>query len=127
MALNHEQATSAAFTLLGQGQFQRIQLPQGIPGKEASFHQLQSSVFKDLLGTLVHIDRVILNSQNWEQHLESLTKAFGLLCHHQLHISLEGTWVGHQRSRGHGIPDQQRSYPDESGSVVQHSSMGNSD
>lgn len=104
MTLNQEQATSAAFTLSGQGQIQRIQLPQGILGKEASFHRLISSVFKDLLGTLVHIDRVILNSQNWEQHLESLTKAFGLLCHHQLHISLEGTWVGTSGAAVMGFP-----------------------
>lgn len=45
MALNQEQATTTAFTLPGQGQFQWTQTPLGNLGDEASFHWLLTSIF----------------------------------------------------------------------------------
>ena len=54
MMLNQEQATTTAFTLPGQGQFQWTQTPLGILGAEASFHGLLTSIFGKLPSLLAH-------------------------------------------------------------------------
>ena len=63
MTLNQEQATTTAFTLPGQGQFQWTQTPLGILRAEASFHRLFSLIFGKLPGLLVHVNRLILFHQ----------------------------------------------------------------
>ena len=94
MTLNQEQATTTAFTLPGQGQFQWTQTPLGILGAEASFHRLLTSIFGKLPGTLVHVDHLILFDQTWEQHAQNLLQVFALLELHQLKINPQKTRLG---------------------------------
>ena len=94
MTLNQEQATTTAFTLPGQGQFQWTQMPLGILGAEASFHWLLTSIFGKLPGLLVHVDRLILFNQTWEQHTQNLAQVFALLERHQLKINPDKTCLG---------------------------------
>ena len=94
MTLNQEQATTTAFTLPGQGQFQWTQTPLGILGAEAWFHWLLTSIFGKLPGLLVHVDRLILFNQTWEQHTQNLAQVFALLERHQLKINPDKTCLG---------------------------------
>ena len=94
MTLNQEQATTTAFTMPGQGQFQWTQTPLGILGAEASFHRLLTSIFGKLPGLLVHVDQLILFNQTWEQHTQNLTQVFALLERHQLKINPDKTRLG---------------------------------
>ena len=94
MTLNQEQATTTAFTLPGQGQFQWTQTPLGILGAEASFHRLLSAIFGQLPGLLVHIDKLVLFNQTWEQHLQNLEQVFTLLERHQLKVNPGKTRLG---------------------------------
>ena len=87
MMLYQEQATTTAFTLPGQGQFQWTQTPLGILGAEASFHQLLTSIFGKLPGLLVHFNQLILFNQTWEQHTQNLARVFALLEQHQLRVN----------------------------------------
>ena len=58
--------------------------PLGILGAEASFQRLLTSIFGTLPGLLVHVDRLILFNQTWEQHTQNLAQIFALLEQHQL-------------------------------------------
>ena len=94
MMLNQEQATTTAFTLSGQGQFQWTQTPLGILGAEALFHQLLTSIFDKLPGLLVHVDWLILFNQTWEQHNQNLAQVLALLERHQLKVNPDKTRLG---------------------------------
>ena len=94
MMLNQEQATTTAFTLPGQGQFQWTQTPLGILGAEALFHQLLTSIFRKLPGLLVHVNRLILFNQTWEQHTQNLAQVLALLERHQLKVNPDKTRMG---------------------------------
>ena len=94
MNLLQEQAAQTAFTVPGQGRFQWNRTPPGVIGAQASFHRLLTAVLKGLPGPLVHIDRVVIYNQHWDNHLQTLHQVLTALQKHGLTLNLQRSRLG---------------------------------
>jgi hypothetical protein len=69
MLLHSNSVPKTAFTLPGLGQYEWLMSPMGLLGCPASFQRLMEKLMDNIS---VHIDDLLIHSQNHEQHLASL-------------------------------------------------------
>ena len=89
-----ENAKKASAFITPAGLYQYTVLPFGMTNAVATFQRLMNNIVSDLDGVDVYIDDIVVHTDSWEEHLETLQKLFLRLREVKLTINLAKTTIG---------------------------------
>jgi hypothetical protein len=71
------------------GTFEWVVMPFGLKNAGATYQRVMNSIFHDMIGKYmeVYIDDIVVKSQDFDDHLKNLEKAFIRMRKHQLKMN----------------------------------------